>query len=418
VTLPEAFRPLPIRGFNAAGRALERTGVRPFRFDPETVLEKARRMTGLDDFGGESFLPGLRRLTQSLEEDAHLHLFGRFFARRQILELLCHRLRLQEHRRRHSEVAEEATPAPLFIVGLPRTGTTLVQGLLSMDPANRSPLSWEVDEPCPPAQSDTYTTDPRIETTERRFEQLRRLAPSFQAIHPIGARMPQECIVLTAPEFLSLRFEMCFDVAGYQEWLPEQDMTGAYRFHRSFLQHLQSRHRAERWVLKSPGHFGCFEALFAVYPDARIIQTHRDPVRIIPSVASLEYSMRQVASDHVDAHRLGRQMLRLWSRLTAQALDFRAKHPEREAQFVDLPMDEITGDPLASVERCYQRFGFPFTAAAEGRMRLYLAAHPKHEFGEHHYTLADFGLDAGEIRASFAPYRERFGVRDEPFSEA
>ena len=338
-TLPEPFRPLPIRAFNAAGRGLERLGVRPFSFDPETLLKLASRATSLDDFGGQDFRPALQRLTQSLDEDARLNLFGRYFARRQLLELLGHRLRIFEHRKRHPEIAGQRIERPIFITGLPRTGTTLLQALLAEDPAHRTPLSWETDEPCPPAQSQTCASDPRIARTEKRFGQLRQLAPGFQAIHPIGALMPQECIVLTAPEFMSLRFEMCFDVAGYQRWFFEHDMSSAYRFHRIFLQHMQAEMAAERWVLKSPGHLGPLDALFAEYPDAIVIQTHRDPVRIVPSIASLEYVMRQIASDDLRPQQIGRQMLWLWSSMLEQGMPSRKNHPEREAQMMDLQME-------------------------------------------------------------------------------
>jgi hypothetical protein len=413
--LPAPFRPLPIRGLNAVGRVLAGFDVRPFRLDEEAVMGLASRATGLDDFGDDSFRPGLRKLTLSLENDGRLNLFGRYFARRQLVELLSHRLTILDHRRRHPEVADEPVERPLFILGLPRTGTTLLYGLLAEDPANRAPLSFEVDEPCPPAEEATYDVDPRIQYTEKRFEQLRQLAPGFQAIHPIGARMPQECIVLTAPEFMSVRFEMCFDVASYQEWLVEQDMAPAYRFHRTFLQHMQSRYRAKRWVLKSPGHLGPIDALFDEYPDAMVVQTHRDPVRVIPSVSSLEFTMRQVASDEVDPIRLGRQQLLAWSRLLEQGMEARRCHPEREGRILDLHMGEIVGDPMGCIRRIYDHFALELRPEALARMHAYLAAHPRDEHGEHRYSLEAFGLEPEAIAQAYKGYCERFGVEPEPF---
>ncbi len=413
--LPPPFRPAPIRAFNAVGELLFRAGLRPFRLDEPSLCAAARRATGLRDFGDESFRPGLRKLIESLEEDARLNLFGRYFARRQLLELLCHRLRILDHRRRHPEVAEERIERPLFILGLPRTGTTLLYGMLAEDPAHRAPLSWEVDEPCPPAETASYATDPRIRRTEKRFEQLRQLAPEFQAIHPIGAQMPQECIVLTAPEFMSLRFEMCFDVAGYQRWLPLQDMGPAYRFHRIFLQHMQSRHRAERWVLKSPGHLGPIDALFGEYPDALVVQTHRDPLRVVPSVCGLERSMRQVASDEVDPIRLGQQQLGVWSTLLDQGRRARARHPERESRILDLHMNDIVSDPLGCVHRIYQRFGLELRPEAEARMLRYAEAHPKNRFGVHRYDLGAYGLDPEAVRKAFSGYCEQFEIEAEPY---
>jgi len=400
---------------NALGRALFRLGIKPISLEEDSLHAASSRLTGLSDFGPTGYLPGLRKLIESLETDARLNLFGRYFARRQLLELLANRLRVVDYRNHHPEVARQEIRRPLFILGLPRTGTTLLYGLLAEDPAHRAPLSWEVDDPCPPAETATYETDPRIERTQKRFDQVNQLAPGFQAIHPVGALMPQECIVLTASDFMSVRFEMCFDVAGYQTWLVDQDMTSAYAFHRAFLQHMQSRHARTRWVLKSPGHLGPIDKLFEAYPDAMVVQTHRDPIRVIPSVASLEYTMRQVASDEVDAARLGRQQLALWSALLDQGMRARDRHPERESQILDLSMQEIVQDPMATVERIYRSFDLELGAEARTRMERYLAAHPRDKHGEHRYSLSAFGLEEEMVNSAFKGYRERFGLESEPY---
>ena len=418
MALASPFRPLPIRALNAVGRGLDRVGRKPIALDEEALLGAASSQTGLADFGDESFLPGLRVLLDSLERDARLTLFGRYFARRQVLELLSHRLQLVDHRKRHPEVAEEVVRRPLFILGLPRTGTTLLYGLLAEDPAHRVPLSWEVDQPCPPAEAATYASDPRIETSRKRFEQLAQLAPGIQAIHPVGALMPQECIVLTASEFMSIRFEMCFDVASYQDWLLEQDLQATYAHHRRFLQHMQSRHAKQRWILKSPGHLGPIDALFDTYPDALVVQTHRDPLRVIPSVASLEYTLRLVSTDDLDPRALGRQQLRVWSRLLDQGMASRAAHPEREERIVDLSMSEIVRDPVACVERIYRRFDLELTEEFRDRMERYLSLHPRNEHGPHRYRLESFGLEAESVNEAFEGYRERFDIEPEPFADA
>lgn len=402
---------------NALGRGLARIGVIPIALGEASLTRAAIEATGLEDFGDESFRPGFRKLLESLEENARLTLFGRYFARRQLLELLQHRLTLSEYRRRHPELADQEIRKPLFVLGLPRTGTTQLVGLLAEDPGNRAALSWEVDAPCPPAETASYASDPRIEATKKRFDQLKQLAPGFQAIHPVGESMPQECIVLTAPEFMSLRFEMCFDVQLYQEWLHDQDMHATYRFHKRFLQHMQSRHGGQRWVLKSPGHLGPIDALFDIYPDAQVVQTHRDPIRVIPSVASLEYTMRQVASDDVDPVRLGNQQLRNWSALLEQGMQARARHPEREAQILDLHLHEIAADPLACVRRIYEHFGIELSGEAESRMQRYLSLHPNGEHGRHRYSLEAFGLDEEKVNLAFKGYRERFGIRSEPYAQ-
>ncbi|HEB88062.1 MAG TPA: sulfotransferase [Deltaproteobacteria bacterium] len=413
--LARPFRPLPIRAMNAIGRGLARIGVVPISLVDEDLMEAARRATGLDDFGPDTFRPGLAKLLESIEVDARLTLFGRYFARRQMLELLSHRLCLTDYRKRHPEVAREVIRRPLFILGLPRTGTTLLYGLLAEDPSNRAPLSWEIDDPCPPAEAETYDSDPRIARTQKRFDQVGRLAPGFQTIHPVGALMPQECIVPTASEFMSIRFEMTFDVESYDEWLLRQDMTATYAHHRRFLQHMQSRYMLERWILKSPGHLGPIDTLFETYPDAMVVQTHRDPIRVIPSVANLEYTMRLVASDEVDPARIGRQMIHVWSTLLEQGMEARARHPEREAQILDLSMREIVTDPIGCVERIYAHFDLSLSEEARRRMERYLERHPKNEFGIHRYSLEAFGLEEEAVNAAFKGYRERFDIDPEPF---
>ena len=411
--LPSRHRPLLIRMLNAVGGSLVRMGYSRPRLEVEALLAGARRQTRLEDFGSETFLPGLHRLVASLNEDAALTQLGRIFAQRQVGELLGHRLRIVDHRKRHPEVGDERIERPLFVLGLPRTGTTLLYSLLALDPAHRLPLSWEVDAPDPPPEAESYENDPRIEITERRFERVRQLAPDFQAIHPIGALLPQECIVITACEFMSLRFEMCFDVRGYQEWLPLQDMGPAYRFHRHFLQHLQSRCPGDRWVLKSPAHLGPIGALLAEYPDAMVVQTHRDPLKVIPSVSSLEYTMRGIASDAVDPYAVGRQQLRQWSQQLEQGIAVRDAAPEREQHFFDVHFHEVLADPLGSVERIYAYFGLPLSRETEARMAAYLAHHPRDEHGEHRYSLELFGLDPARVTEAFKAYCERFGVETE-----
>lgn len=401
---------------NAVGRGLARMGVTPISLAEESLMKAATKLAGSSDFGPDTFRPGLRKLLESIESDGRFTLFGRYFARRQLIELLSHRLELTEWRKRRPEIAQQEIRRPLFILGLPRTGTTLLYGLLAEDPANRAPLSWEIDQPSPPAETATYETDPRIATTKARFDQVDQLAPGFQAIHPVGALLPQECIVTTASEFMSIRFQMCFNCESYDDWLLDQDMGPTYAHHKRFLQHMQSRHECERWILKSPGHLGPLDALFETYPDAMIVQTHRDPIRVIPSVAHLEYTMRLVSSDDVDASQVGRQMLSVWSKLLTQGMESRARHPEREKQILDLSMREVVSDPVACVARIYDHFGLELSDEARQRMHRYVELHPKDEFGTHRYSLEAFGLEEEAVNSAFKGYRERFNVDPEPFN--
>jgi len=403
--------PFPIRAINAAGRTAARLGLRFPRLDGEGLLAAARKETGLDDFGPDSFRPGLRELLASLERDAALTAIGRAVARGQILSLLSNRLRLIDHRNRHSELADEEIRRPLFVLGLPRTGTTILYGLLAQDPAHRSPLSWEVSFPCPPPEPATYATDARIAQTDQQLGQLDRLAPGFKAIHSMAAELPQECAAIFAYEFLSIQFEATFDVPSYQAWLDEQDMRPAYRFHRSFLQHLQSRHPGERWVLKTPGHLPAIDALLDVYPDAMIVQTHRDPLEVMASVSSLECILRGAVSDDIDPHAVGRQQVALWSQILRRGTAARDRAKGESDRFFDVHFADLLADPIDCVKRIYAHFSLPLTPEAEERMRRFLADNARDKHGVHHYTLETFGIDPAEAGRHFEEYCERFQVK-------
>ena len=411
---PPPFRPLPVKAMNALGRALAPLGLRlGGRLEREALLARARRATGCEDYGDPGFREPLRILLDSLERDAKLTTLGRIFATRQVMECLTNRLRMVEYRRQHPEVDAEEVKGPIFVLGLPRTGTTLLQGLLAQDPAHRAPLSWETDDPRTPATPQTLDSDPRIAATEKRFAQLRQLSPNFQLVHPIGAEMPQECIVITAHDFWGVRFEMCFDVASYQEWMHGADARGAYRFHRWMLQHLQSGGVRGRWVLKTPGHLGTLDALLDVYPDARIIQLHRDPLKVVPSVASLEYTIRSISTDGQDPAALGRQNLRTWSLFLERAIEVRDARPEHARQFLDVPYQELLGDPIGCVRSVYAHFGDELSPEAEACMKSYMADNPQHKHGKHKYSLEMFGLDAAAVKRAFEAYTSRHDITPE-----
>jgi hypothetical protein len=408
---PRPHRPPPIRAINALGRAAAGVGLRLPSLREEALLAAATRQTGLRDFGPDSFRPGLRQLLAALEGDAALNVMGRVMARGQILACLATRLQLVEHRKRHPEIADERIERPLFVLGLPRTGTTILYGLLAQDPAHRSPASWEVGYPCPPPRAEDCEDDPRIEQMDRQLDQLRRLAPGFDAIHPMAARLPQECVAITAVEFHSIQFSTTYRLPGYEAWLFEQDLRPAYRFHRGFLQHLQSRHAAERWVLKSPAHLPAIDALLAVYPDAMIVQTHRDPLEVLASLSSLQCVLRNAASDAVDPLAIGREQVELWSRMLRRGMQQRDAAVGGAARFFDVHFRELLADPLACVERIYAHFGLELTQAARVRMALFLEDNKRDKHGTHRYTLAPFGIDPERDARAFDVYCERYGVR-------
>jgi hypothetical protein len=347
-------------------------------------------------------------LAGSLDGEAQLSTIGRVAARKRLIGLLETRLRLVDHRKRHPTIADLEIVQPMFVLGLPRTGTTVLYGMLASNPAMRSPASWEVARPFPPP---TGVPDAaRIAAMDKDFAGFLKVAPGLDAIHPLGSMLPQECLALQAPQFASYEFPTTFPVPSYWAWLREQDMRPAYEFERSFLQHLQSEHAGERWILKTPGHLMWLDTLLQVFPDALLVHTHRNPTAVLASVSSLMHGFRGAMSDAVDKHAVGREQLEAWTWGLRRTMEVRDRlGPDR---VVDVQYDDTVRDPVGTVRRVYEHFGLERTPAVDDGVRTYLADNPRDKHGTHRYTLEEFGLDRAEVDAAFASYRERFGVAD------
>ncbi|HXA89926.1 MAG TPA: sulfotransferase, partial [Mycobacterium sp.] len=271
------------------------------RFTPGRLIATACDEAGSDDFGDASgyqgWRLGLQHLTEGLINEARLSVIGVEIAHLDIMRALKNRLGVIAWRKQHPEIATKPITQPIFIVGQPRTGTTILYDLLAQDPHLRAPLTWEVDAPCPVPQPETYHSDPRIAATQASIELSEQIIPGFLAFHPMGALVGQECVRITASEFTSMIFTVQYRLPSYYRWLLyEADHAGAYRFHRIFLQHLQSGVPGQ-WLLKSPAHLWHLDALLAEYPDALIVQTHRDPLNVISSIAALTHHLRRMGSD-------------------------------------------------------------------------------------------------------------------------
>jgi len=380
----------------------------------DSLLAAARKQTELGDFGSDSFREPLRRFLDSLESEANLTPIGRMIARGEIVQALCNRLEMTDWRRRHPEIDAERVAAPVVIIGMPRTGTTILHELLMQDPGNRVPQTWEVDFPCPPPVAATYGNDPRIARVAETLDRSESLIPDFKRMHRMGAQLPQECVRILAPEFASIAFLITYRVPSYGAWLlRDYDWAPAYAAHRRFLQLLQWRCPGERWVLKTPGHLWALPALLAEYPDARLIQTHRDPLRILGSVTSLGTTLRTMASR--DPHPT--EVAREWSDWNAMALDASVDAREsgliKAENVIDIYFREFMADPFAAIRRIYDRFGIAYCDEADRRMRAYLDANPSDKHGAHEYRFADTGLDEQRERAKVARYQDYFNVPSE-----
>ena len=402
-----------IRAANTTGRGLRRLGIEAVSLDERSLLAAARRETGLEDFGGDEFHEPLKLVLEGLETEARLTLLGRLVARRDLLGLLTNRLRLAEDRKRHPGIAEQHIARPFVIIGLPRTGSTLLHHLISQDPASRAPLAWEVMTPSPPPEAALYDTDPRIAEAERKLRWLDWLAPDFKAIHPLGARLAIECIAILSHTFLASRFHTTYRTPSYQAWLKKQDVRSAYAYHRQFLQHLQWRTPADRWVLKAPAHLYALDALLAIYPDALIVQTHRDPRVVLGSVASLTLSLQSAFAGPLDLEEIGREVVQSWSEALERGMHVRHSDPAGARRFVDVRYQQLLADPIGTVRRIYTHFDLPLSAEAEHRMRSHLGDNPQHKHGRHAYDLKAFGLDGPTLDRQFRSYREFFAVEPE-----
>jgi hypothetical protein len=271
-----------------------------------------------------------------------------------------------------------------------------------------------VDQPWPPPETGTYESDPRIADVQANLEGTEVLIPGFMGMHELGARLGQECVRITGGEFRSMIFSTQYRVPAYQRWLlHDADMEPAYHYHRLFLQYLQSAHPAERWVIKSPAHLWAPAALMQEYPGALVVHTHRDPVRVVCSLASLIDLLRRLASDDVSIASIAQE----WVEDVAVGLD-RAVAARRDGtipatQAVDVFFGDFLADPMAVVHEIYERLDIELTAEAERSMRRFLADHPQEKYGGHRYSFADTGLDAGVLRERMRPYQEFFDVPDE-----
>ncbi len=397
-----------VRTLNAGGKVLHRLGVDPPSLDADDLLRAARRRAGCSDLGAWPIDEPLERLLKSYHDEAALTTLGRVTVRELIVSLLENLLLLEAERARDPRIERQTVTPPVFIIGLPRTGTTHLHGLISQDPGNRAPLTWEVMFPATTGAAGR-SVDRAQARTANRLGWANRFAPEFMRIHPIAPNLPQECIAINAQVFTSIQFHTTHNVPSYEDWLEGSSQDLGYEFHHRLLQHLQSQRPGTRWVLKAPGHLFALDAILRRYPDAKIIHTHRDPLRVMASMASHATVLRQAFSDSAEPMQIAADWADRWARALDRFLAIRDRAPA--TQFLDVNYEDIERTPLGTVERVYDFLGWPYTAEARTAMGSFLAANPKNKHGVHRYTLEQYGLSrAGEI-ARFRSYCERFGIR-------
>jgi hypothetical protein len=395
----------------------ERPELDPFTVE-SFVAEGARRTGGLDDFGDGPFLEPLGLFLDSLENEARLNETGRLIARERALLHIVNRLNYVNDRKLYPEIAGQKIVRPVFIIGFPRTGTTILHDILAQDPDSRAPLTWEVTHPSPPPEAATFHTDPRIALTasmmptpETETERDRQ----FKAMHPTGAELSQECVVMMGEAMCTPLFHNQFRVPSYQDWVDARaDWSHVYDFHLKQLQHLQWRApQRDRWVLKTGAHLWGLEHLLRTYPDARIVFTHRDPVKSVTSYASLTSLVRSSGSDDVDRFEVARDWTPRLGRAIDHALAVRAAQEYPDAIFYDMHFQDFVADQFAVISDIYQAFGLPMTDEGAARMKAFIADNPKGKHGVHAYTPEEYGIDPETVRRDLKGYIEQLGLAPE-----
>lgn len=381
----------------------------------QDLMSNVSEHLDLDDFGPLDFIPAFEQLTDSLNKDARLNVLGKLATRTYLLQILTYRLKLQADRNKHPEIENQKIRGPVFITGLPRTGSTLLFELMALNSTFQSPRTWEIMYPL-------FARDGKI---VRRLNQTRSMlsvglvqlmAPEYRKIHEIGTFLPQECIAIQSLALQSIQFHTTYDVSSYQAWLENSDWTPAYRIHLEFLQHLQflqflQHSKGEyNWLLKAPGHLYSLDKVFDTYPDALVIHTHRNPLEVIPSITSLSVTLRQAFSDSINETETGRFSAMSWHQALTRSLDWRDKHPEKEGQILDVDYRDFISDQQGTIENIYKFLGLEWAPSLASGVKDYLARKPQHRHGSHTYTLDEYGLSKEEEFSRYQNYINRFNL--------
>ena len=387
------------------------------RLSADQLIDLAQRRTGLLKFGETAFLGPLQYFLDACFEEADLSLIGRIATRWDVVRFLSNLLRLHDEEMRAPEILDQPVANPIFISGLPRSGTTFLHSLLAEDPANLVPRVWQLIHPYPPKNS-PHRQDVRARQVARQLRLFGLLAPDFRRMHPIDAASPQECSEITAHVFASLRFDTTYRIPSYRRWLDEAGHLDPYRFHKRFLQHLQHQTATGgRWVLKCPDHVFALAAIRAVYPDARLVFVHRDPLAVLLSVARLTETLRRPFTRNIDKVEIGRQDSNRWLAATelmiTAAQEQRFTNPIFHVHYLDL-----ISDPVDTVATLYRHFGDILQPAAAMRIARLIEAKPNGGYGAHRSRLEEYGLDAALECERYARYMAHFGIRPEPARRA
>jgi hypothetical protein len=405
------LRSTPLRALNWVGRRLRGVGFDPPALTLDSIVGAAQKKAGEQDLGGDSYLEPLARYLEAAREEAQLNTLGRIALRSMLVSSLSTRIRLASWAKANPDVRKEVITQPWVILGLPRTGTSLLSILLGLDPSSRALMHWEGANPVPPPSLATAAEDPRIAQHAGEIAQLLKLNPALGAMHPFGATIAQECVALFMYDVRTLGVETQAYVPSYGRWLQDCDMSPAYAQHQLALQTLQSAQPTGRWVLKTPNHLWCLDTLLDFYPDARVIWTHRDPGKVTTSLASLVNTLQGIFAERSDPGRVAEEWLGKASHALESGMAFDDQAKDGWCDHVRYA--DLIDDPIGTVRRIYRRYGEEPSALHERRMQVWMRSNTQETGGRHVYDPADFGWSYAALAERFGAYRERYAVPTE-----
>ena len=376
----------------------------------EAIVEQAHKNTGVDAFDCDSWREGFEIFVEDFNDGIAKGLYldtGIERVRGDCVHYLSNRLKVWNYLQQNPELLDRPIERPVFVLGIPRTGTTLLSNLLAADPARRSPLEWEIDDPIPPATSATLKTDPRALARLEAERKLLEAHPEAGVIYRSSAIYPHECVWFLAHDFKTLMIESKGILPKYREFIFQADMTSAYAWHRKFLQALQ--HKAPGvWNLKMPSHALHLEYLIKEYPDARLIWTHRDPYVATGSLCSIISMSHRMLMGRIDTEWLGSKYPWYAAQHAERAMDFRDRHGED--RIIDVQYADLVGDPMGTMRRLYTALGDELTPAAEAGIQGWVDDNPQNKFGKHGYKLDQYGLSKEKLEPLYERYLARYDV--------
>ncbi|HEU4360831.1 MAG TPA: sulfotransferase [Mycobacterium sp.] len=371
-------------------------------FSAGELEDGARAATGLDDFGSQYYREGLARTVEALNAEADLNELGQVIQHATLSNALTQRLKIEAAYRQHPEIDDEVVDGPVFIIGLPRTGTTALSQLVGADPQFRSLRMWESQAPTPPPEAATQHDDPRIAQAEAGLKMLNDMFPLMKTLYNSEVTAATECQDLMGMNFRTVHFDGVVRVPGYLRWVLDCDMRETYTYHRRVLKLLQWHCPPTLWHLKTPVHMFSLDALIAAYPGAKFMWSHRDPAKVMASVCSLIQYVRSWSSDRNDPDELGNEQLQCWAEGIRRAMDFRRRFGDD--RFADVSFAELQTDPVATLKRGYDRLGLSFTEGTHRSVQQWASGHQPGSRGMREYELSDYGLTAEGVREHFTDY--------------